>query len=47
MFQSNLPNVYWSFVVLHSVYLINRLPSPVIQNKNPYETPVQMHACFK
>jgi len=37
MFQSNLPNAYWSFVVLHSVYLINRLPSPVIHNKSPYE----------
>jgi len=37
MFQSNLPNAYWSFVVLHSVYLINCLPSPVIQNKSPYE----------
>ena len=37
MFQSNLPNAYWYFAILHSVYLINRFSSPVIQNRSPYE----------
>jgi len=55
MFQLNLPNAYWSFDVLHSVYLINHLPSPVIQNKSPYEllykcmpvlTDIKVFGCF-
>ena len=43
MFQSNLPKVFWSYAVLHSVHLINCLPSPVIQNKCPYEL---MYECM-
>jgi len=30
MFQSKLPKIFWSYVVIHSVFLINCLPSPVI-----------------
>jgi len=37
MFQSNFPRAFWSFVVVHVVHLINRLPSPVIQNNCPYK----------
>jgi len=37
MFQSNLPRAFWSFAVVHVVHLINRLPSPVIQNNCPYK----------
>ena len=35
LYQSNLPKNFWSYAVLHSVHLINRLPSPVIQNECP------------
>ncbi|CAN1816910.1 Retrovirus-related Pol polyprotein from transposon RE1, partial [Linum perenne] len=37
LFQSYLPSEYWSFAVLHSVHLINRTPTPVLENKTPYE----------
>jgi len=37
LYQSNLPNLFLSYAVLHSVHLINRLPSPVIQNECPYK----------
>lgn len=37
IFQSKLPLPYWSYAILHSVHLINRLPSPLIHNKSPFE----------
>ena len=37
IFQSKIPKVFWNYAISHSVYLINRLPSSVIQNKSPYE----------
>ena len=37
MFQSNLLNNFWSYAINHFVYLINRVPSPVIGNKIPFE----------
>jgi len=37
MFQSNLPKAYWTYVIAHVVHLINRLPTPVLKNKCPYE----------
>ena len=37
IFQSRLPKAFWCYVVLHSVFLINRLPSSIIHNKSPYE----------
>jgi endonuclease IV len=37
LFQSNLPKYFWSYVVLHATYLINRINTPVLQGKSPYE----------
>ena len=37
LFQANLPKSFWSFTVLHSIFLINRIPSPVLQSASPHE----------
>ncbi|XP_019266534.1 PREDICTED: uncharacterized protein LOC109243968 [Nicotiana attenuata] len=36
-FQANIPIKLWGYCVLTAVYIINRLPSSVIDNKSPYE----------
>ncbi|KAG5556472.1 hypothetical protein RHGRI_006920 [Rhododendron griersonianum] len=36
-FQANLPLRFWGECVLTAVYLINRLPTPLLSNKSPYE----------
>ena len=33
MFQSHILNNFWSYASNHAVYLINRVPSPIIRNK--------------
>lgn len=36
LFQANTPNFFWSYAVTHVVYIINRIPSPILNNKSPY-----------
>ena len=28
---------FWSFAVLHSIFVINRIPTPILENVSPYE----------
>ena len=37
LFQSNLPSIFWSYALIHSVVLINCIPTPFLGNKTPYE----------
>ncbi|GKC28659.1 putative RNA-directed DNA polymerase [Tanacetum coccineum] len=37
MFQASLPKRFWGECVLTATYIINRLPSKIIENKTPYE----------
>ncbi|CAL1406372.1 unnamed protein product [Linum trigynum] len=36
-FQSGIPMEFWSDCILHAVYIINRMPTPILKNKSPYE----------
>lgn len=37
LFHSKLPTIFWSYAVCHAVYLINRLPTPTLNHKSPFE----------
>lgn len=36
-FQSGLPLKYWNDFVMTAVYLINRTPTPILDQKSPFE----------
>ena len=37
MITSSLPLKFWGEAVLTATYLINRIPTPKLENKSPYE----------
>jgi hypothetical protein len=37
LFQSYLPKHFWSFAVLHATYIMNRITTPVLNDKSPFE----------
>ena len=37
IFQCNIPMVFWSYAIMQSVFLINRLPTKILKGKTPYE----------
>jgi len=36
LYQSKLPASYWSYALLHDVFLINRIPTHSLQGQSPY-----------
>ena len=37
LFQSNLPSIFWSYVLVHFAVLVNCMPTSFLHNKTPYE----------
>jgi len=37
MIQSKVPKCFWTHSVLHAVYIINRVPTPLLNGKSPFE----------
>jgi len=37
LFQSNIPKKFWSYVVTHAIFLINRIPTPLFRGLSPFE----------
>ncbi|WVY95772.1 hypothetical protein V8G54_027923 [Vigna mungo] len=37
LFHSHLPLAFWCYAAKHAVFLINQMPTPVLQNETPHE----------
>ena len=37
MFQSKLPKKFWSYAVLHAVFLLNRIPTKILKKRSSHE----------
>lgn len=37
IFHSNIPLNLWNFRIQHTIHMINRIPSPLLQSKSPFE----------
>jgi hypothetical protein len=37
LFQGQLPKSFWNYAIQHATFLINRTPTPVLNNKSPFE----------
>ena len=35
--QASLPLIFWTDCVMHVAYLINITPTPILENKTPFE----------
>lgn len=46
IFQSKLSKPFWAYALSHDVFLINRLPSKLLQNKSPYYIMHQKHSDY-
>ena len=46
MIQSHLPKIYWSYSVIHVMYIINMLPTLVLNYSSPHEMLYKTKADF-
>lgn len=46
-FKSGLEIKYWSYCILTAVHLINRIPTPIIDYKTPYEMLFKLKPSYK
>jgi len=47
MFQSHIPTHFWSYAIKHVVYLINRVPSPIMATKLPLNFYLNNHLILR
>jgi hypothetical protein len=37
LFQAKIPKMFWSYAIQHTTFFINKIPTPYLQHKSPYE----------
>ncbi|MCI00444.1 retrovirus-related pol polyprotein from transposon tnt 1-94, partial [Trifolium medium] len=45
--QAQIPLKYWDHAFITAAYLINRIPTPILQNNSPYFTLLNKHPDYK